>query len=112
MRVRAIKLGFDNFVRRRPGTEFELPPGMSVSLKWMEPVDDEAKAAFVAMEEKQAALAAEAGGKFKGPAQLKKDREEAKKKHAEKLALAKKASAEATLSGMQGKKKPVAHELV
>lgn len=101
MRVRAVKLGFDNFVRRRPGVEFELPSAELISLNWMEPIDEEAKQAFEAKEAEQAKLAAEAGKKFKGPAAIKKEREAAKKKHKEQLELAKRANQEMALSKMK-----------
>jgi hypothetical protein len=103
MKVRAIKLGFDNFVRRRPGTEFEIADASMISLVWMEPADEEAQKAFEEKEAEQAKLAAEIGKKFKGPAELKKDREEAKRKHKEKLALAKGADKAHALSQLRTK---------
>lgn len=104
MKVRAIHLGFDNFVRRRPGVVFDIADASMISLKWMEPADEEAEKAFAEKEKELAELVAKEGKKFKGPAQLKKEREEAKKEHQKKLELAKKAAKEATLSQIQNQK--------
>jgi len=44
MKVRALSTGYLRGARIRPGTEFTLPKDLRIG-KWMEPLDDEAKAA-------------------------------------------------------------------
>lgn len=54
MKVRAKRMGYLGLVRRREGSEFELPAGVKFSESWMERVDGKSEKSSVKTEEPKA----------------------------------------------------------